>query len=87
MLICTKCEQTYIGETQDFRDRTNNAKSNIRHQENSTVPYSKHFAECSNMKEPFFYCFPFFYENDTMFRKFKEWRLIKRFKPALNKKM
>ena len=88
MLICTKCDANYIGQSQDLRDRTNNAKSQVRHyQEHKTLRYAKHFAICSNLKEPFFYCYPFYYEDDCMQRLFKEWRMIKRFKPTLNDKL
>lgn len=86
MMVCCKCGATYIGETQNLRERMNNAKSSIRKPSQAVVPYAQHLHDCSNLVEPFFYCYPFYYEDDTMFRRFKEWRFIKRFKPVLNKK-
>ena len=87
MLKCRVCDATYIGQSGDFRDRTNNAKSSVRHHTSATVPYATHFNHCSNLEEPYFYAYPFYYENDVMYRLFKEWRMIKRFRPNLNGKL
>jgi len=84
---CTKCHMFYIGETASLRDRMNNAKSDVRYPEKSPVPYAQHLHDCSNLIEPFFYVYPFYFENDTMLRRFKEWRFIKRFQPQLNNKL
>ena len=67
--------------------RMNNAKSDIKNPEKSSVPYAQHFNKCSKLTEPYSYCFPLYYEHDTMFRRFKEWCFIKRLKPQLNLKL
>ena len=87
MLICVKCGDNYIGETQNLRGRTNNTKSKVRYSENNSLEYTKHFSHCSNLIEPYFYVYPFYFEDDVLHRKFKELRFIKRFKPSLNNKL
>ena len=86
-MICAGCNATYIGETNDFRFRMNNAKKDIRKPTETTVPYASHINKCTNLIEPYFKAYPLLYENDTMQRKFKEWRLIKKYSPPLNKKL
>ena len=86
MLLCTKCRENYIGETENLRERTNNSKSHVRNTETPNNPYAKLLCRCSNLREPYFYLYPFYYENNTMFKRFKEWRFIKRFKPSMNNK-
>lgn len=87
LMICTNCKQIYIGETNNLRLRSNNAKKDIRNPNKATVPYAEHIKNCTNLEEPFFHIYPLMYENDTSLRKFKEWRLIKRFNPQLNFKL
>ena len=84
---CLHCDEFYIGETQSSRERMNNAKSSIRYPNNAPLPYAQHFNTCSNLKEPYFRCYPIYYESDVMLRRFKEWRFIKRLNPSLNNKL
>ena len=87
VMKCLHCDEFYIGETQSLREHMNNAKSSIRYPNNAPVPYAQHFNTCSNLKEPYFRCYPIYYESDVMLRRFKEWRFIKRLNPSLNNKL
>ena len=86
MLICSHCNEYYIGETKDLRQRSNKSRSDIRIRPD-IYAYTKHFRECSKLVEPYFKIFPLFYESDANCRKYKEWRFIKLFAPTLNGKM
>ena len=87
MIICNSCGGNYIGETECLRERMNNTKSHIRHTNRNSLPYIQHIYRCNKVIEPMFKIYPFYFENNSMFRKFKEWRFIKRFKPILNTKL
>ena len=86
MMTCRGCNKLYIGETGNFRKRMNNAKTDIKYYADATVPYAKHIHYCSKLIEPYFHAYPIMYQKEPTERKFKEWRLIKQFKPPLNEK-
>ena len=59
--------------------------SDVTHPENSNCEKCiGHLRNVSNMKEPYFQFYPFFYVDEPNLRAFMEQRLIKRFKPTLN---
>ena len=68
--ICKTCDNFYLGQTQDFKQRTAKHKSKNPH--NSTCRIcSEHLREC-NQAEPYFQIFPFYYETNTELREYKE---------------
>ena len=85
MLLCIKCRGNNIGETENLRERTSRSKSHIRNNKSALIPCAKNLCGCINLTEPDFYCYTFYYENETMFRQFKEWR-FKCSMPLLNSK-
>ena len=86
MLICTKDNNSYIGQTSNLRLRSNNSKSWIRHAKESPYKYPAHFSTCSNNNEPYFRIFPFYYIDEQKQREFIERRFILKYKPTLNGK-
>ena len=84
ILICKTCDNFYLGQTQDFKQRTAKHKSDVKNSYNNTCRIcSKHLRDC-NQAEPYFQIFLFYYETDTALRKYKEKRYIPRWKPPLN---
>ena len=84
ILICKTCDNFYLGQTQDFKQRTAIHKSDGKNPHNSTCRIcSEHLRDC-NQAEPFFQIFPFYYETNTALREIKEKRYILRCKPQLN---
>ena len=84
ILICKTCDNFYLGQTQDFKQRTAKHKSDVKNTYNSTCRIcSKHLRDC-NQAEPYFQIVLFYYETDTALRKYKEKRYIPRWKPPLN---
>lgn len=71
MLLCAKCRGNDIGEAENLRERRNSSKSHIRNNETVLIPCAKHFCRCSNLTEAYFYSYPFYCENETMFRQLK----------------
>ena len=87
MLISTKDNGNYIGQTEDLRKRSNNSKSMVRNADSSTVYiYPSHFKNSSNGIESYFSIFPFFYVDDEKEREFFERRFINKYRPTLNAK-
>ena len=83
ILICKTCDNFYLGQTQDFKQRTAKHKSDVKNPHNSTCRIcSEHLRDC-NQAEPYFQIFPFYYETNTALREYKEKRYILRWKPPL----
>ena len=87
LMKCSGCNEIYIGETSNIRHRINNAKKDIINPMQSSVPYALNIKNCTKLIEPYFKIYPLIFENDSSLRKFKEWRLIKKYNPSLNKKL
>ena len=84
VLVCRKCWKFYIGETSDLKVRTRKHKSDVRHPKNSFCrELSEHLRSCSS--SPHFRIFPIMYVDDRNKRQFIESRLIKQFRPPLNR--
>ena len=74
----------YLGQTQDFKQRTAKHKSEVKNPHNSTCSIcSEHLRDC-NQTEPYFQIFSFYCETNTAQRECKEKRYIVRWKPPLN---
>ena len=85
ILICRNCDEFYIGQTQNFKQRIRKHKSDIKHPNNSTCKRcTNHIRVCTKGKEPFFKIYPFYYINDNNIREFKEKKFILKWKPGLN---
>ena len=83
-LISKICDNFYLGQAQDLKQRTAKNKSYVKNPHNSTCRIcSGHFRDC-NQPEPYFQVFPFYYETNTAFREYKEKRYILRWKSPLN---
>ena len=84
ILIWMNCDDFYLGQTQDFKQRTAKHKSNVKNLHNSTCRIcSEHRRDC-NQAKPYFQIFQFYYETNTAFREYKEKQSILRWKPPLN---
>ena len=61
ILICKTCDNFYLGQTQDFKQRTAKHKSDVKNLHNSTCSIcSEHLRDC-NHAEAYFQIFPFYY--------------------------
>ena len=83
---CIKCNNHfYLGKTKDLANRTSKHASDVRLPHNSNCKdCANHLRECSQLIEPYFVIYPFFYEDDPHTRHHLERRFIKYFKPNLN---
>lgn len=83
IIICTKCNEFYIGQTEHLRNRVTLHREQIRHEQYRHLKVSEHLAKCSdgNFKiMPIYKC-----ENTTkLFRESKEQEIMKILKPQLN---
>lgn len=85
VLVCRKCQRFYIGETCDLKKRTRKHKSDIWHPKNSNCrELAEHLRGCSR-SSPQFQIFPLLYVDEKDKRRFLESRLIKQFRPPLNR--
>ena len=85
VLVCRKCWRFYIGETSDLKKRTRKHKSDVKHPKNSYCrELAEHLRSCSR-SSPQFHIFPLLYVDDRNKRRFLESRLIKQFRPPLNR--
>ena len=67
-LICKTCDNFYLGQTQDFKQRTAKHKSDVKNPHTSSCRIcSEHLRDC-NQAEPYFQIFPFYYETSTALR-------------------
>ena len=72
ILIYKNCDNYYLGQTQDFKQRTTKHKSDEKIPHNSTCRIcSEHLRDC-NQAEPYFQIFSFYYETNTAHREYKE---------------
>ena len=70
ILICKTCDNFYLGQTQDFKQRTAKHKSDVKNWHNSTYRIcSEHLRDC-NRAEPYFQIFLFYCETNTALRKY-----------------
>ena len=76
ILICKTCDNFYLGQTQDFKQRVAKHKSDVKCQHNSSFRiFSEQIRDC-NQAEPYCQIFPFHYETNTAFTEYKEKRYI-----------
>ena len=82
-LRCKKCNQTYIGETVNFRARMSQHRSNSASLNNASMEVSRHLYMCGQG----FWAIPIFKvkEDNKISRLVKEDRLIKMLRPDLNR--
>ena len=72
ILICKTCDNFHLGQTQDFKQRTAEHKSDVKNPHNSTCSIcSEHLRNC-NQAEPYFQIFPFYYETNTALREYRD---------------
>ena len=84
ILIRKTCNNFYLGQTQNFKQRTAKHKSDVKTPHNSTCrTCSEHLRDC-NQAEPYFQIVPFYYETNTALREYKKKRYILAWKPPLN---
>ena len=75
----------YLGKTKNVKTRVAKHISDVFHPENSNCrELCEHLRKITNMVEPFFRYYPFFYADDPGVRDFMEKRFTRRFKPKLN---
>ena len=48
IIICSKCQDYYIGQTQNLRNRLTLHKEQIKHEQYRHLPVSKHLHRCNN---------------------------------------
>ena len=84
ILICKTCNNFYLGQTQDFKQRTAKHKSDVKNPHNSTCRIFSKQLRVYNQAEPYFQIFPFYYETNTALREYKEKRYFLRWKASLN---
>ena len=88
-ITCAGCKQHYIGETQDFRQRMNLHKSDVR-MLNTDCLADLHINWCLNIKYehlkiPYFYCMPIYYSSSVCKFRVKDQDYFRRIlKPELN---
>ena len=82
ILICGKCWEFYIGQTQKTKTRAYKHKSDGRHPHNSNCRVLAHHLH--NHSE-FFKLYPIWYEDDKRKREFIEKQFIARYDPPLNR--
>lgn len=70
LIICPKCEDSYIGQIQNLRNRVTLPKQEVRHEHYKHIPLSKHLPE-SHYGE-----FKISNAKDTIELKEKVWRNI-----------
>lgn len=84
VLQCKRCWKFYIGETKNFKSRVAKHKSDIKNPRKSNCrTLAEHLRTCSSF--PHFRIFPIMYVDDRSRRKFQESRLIRQYKPPLNR--
>ena len=85
VVVCNVPNHFYLGKTNDTLQRCRKHASDVRHPQNSMCrECSEHLRECSDLTEPYFTMYPFFYEDDSEMRHQLERRFIIQWKPHLN---
>ena len=59
VIQCRGCNEQYLGETVNLRNRVTPHNQHIRVSELRKIPVSDHIADCSD-KEPKYFIFPFY---------------------------
>ena len=78
-------DEFYLGKAKILRQRTSKHKSDVENPKNSNCKEcTNHLREVSNLEEPYFNIYPFFYVPEPHLRDFMEHRFIRRYKPTLN---
>lgn len=85
VIKCQGCTSTYIGETCNFRSRTNLHRDHIKN--NTGLYVNKHINKCAKKQYPQFNIMPIYKvkKDDEKLRKTKERNFINKYKPELNK--
>ena len=85
VIQCRGCNEQYIRETVNLKNRVTLHNQHIRVPELRKIPVSGHIADCSD-REPKYHIFPFFQmETDSIIeRKEREKFFIRTFLPTLN---
>ena len=85
VLVCNIPNDFYLGKTKDLAHRCRKHASDVRLPHNSNCKKcADHLRSCSNLVEPYFTIYPFFYEDDPQTRHHMERRFIRYWKPNLN---
>ena len=85
LLQCNYCWQFYIGETGNLKERIRTHVSNVLHPGNANcTKLNTHLHHCSQLREPFFLIYPYYFVQDMHHRRFIEKRHIRRYNPPLN---
>ena len=88
----TICGKDYVGQTNDFRKRTNNHKSDIRGTPTKdTILVDEHIHYCQlnthqSFKDPYFHVIPFLTIKDDKRHENLEIYYMRKFNAALNEK-
>ena len=83
IIICSKCQDYYIGQTQNLRNRVTLHKEQIKHEQYRHLPVSKHLHRCNNGMfriMPIYQCS----NNNRIERESKESNIISILEPKLN---
>ena len=85
VIQCRGCNEQYIDETVNFRNRITLRTQHIRHAELRKIPVSGHIADCSD-QDPKYLVFTFYQmkTESIMKRKEREKYVIRTFLPKLN---
>ena len=85
VVMCNIPNDFYLGKTKDLAKRCRKHASDVRLPHNSNCrECADHLRACSNLVEPYFTIYPFFYEDDPQTRHHMERRFIRYWKPNLN---
>ena len=85
VIKCRTCPENYIGKAVAVKSRISKHTSDVRIPANSNCKKcTDHLRDHSNLIEPYFYFFPFFYVEEPGLRHFMETRFRIRWKPSLN---
>ena len=85
VIMCNIPNDFYVGKAKSVIKRMRKHASDVRHPENSNCKVcANHLRACSNLVEPYFTMYPFFYEDDPLTRHNMERRFIRYWKPNLN---
>ena len=85
IVFCRECPKYYVGKTKDGKQRCSVHASNVRLPHNSNCrECAEHLRDCSQLVEPYFHFYPFFYVEDPEHRHFMERRFIEKWRPPLN---
>ena len=85
VVLCFKTPHSYLGKTDDLKQRISKHASDVRLPHNSKCrDCAEHLRACSKLIEPYFIIYPFYYEDNPHARHVIERRFIRYWKPNLN---